>query len=228
VAPMSEMHAYELAGTLLRIADAEGSDTPRIVAREMTNDEYGLGQIRFKPGDVIVDVGAHVGMVAIWLALRNPEVTVIAVEPEPLNLSHLRANIAANGVRNIVVVPLALTADRRRLPIARPPYNSGGAGCYYDQANGYATSEVGSTTLDAIFEEFVPDRCRLLKVDCEGAEHEILPASEALRRVDWFAGEFHINARLAAKGHSNEELVAHVAGFIHPDLISVVMLNMGE
>jgi FkbM family methyltransferase len=92
----------------------------------MACDEYRLGRIRFEPGDVIVDVGAHVGMVAIWLALRNPQVTVIAVEPEPFNLSHLRANIAANGVDNIVVVPLALTADRRTLPMARPPSNSGG------------------------------------------------------------------------------------------------------
>ena len=225
---MSKIHMYDLEGTVLQIADAEGSDTPRIVAIELTNDEYRLGQIRFEPGDIIVDVGANVGMVAIWLALRNPQVTVIAIEPEPLNLSHLRANIAANGVHNIVVVPLALTADRRRLPIARPPYNSGGSGCYYDQTDGYATSEVDSTTLDAIFDEFVPDRCRLLKVDCEGAEHEILPASGALQRVDWFAGEFHINSRLAANGHSTEALLAHVARFIHPDRISVVMLNMGE
>lgn len=219
---------YDLAGTLLQIADAEGSETPRIVAIEMACDEYRLGQIRFEPGDVIVDVGAHVGMVAIWLAVRNPQVTVIAIEPEPLNLSHLRTNIAANGVRNIVVVPLALTADRRMLPIARPPANSGGAGCYYDQTDGYATSEVGSTTLDAIFEEFVPHHCRLLKVDCEGAEHEILPASQALRRVDWFAGEFHINSRLAAKGHSNEALITLVAGHVDRDRMSVKTIHMGE
>jgi FkbM family methyltransferase len=225
---MSKIRMYDLAGTLLQIADAEGSETPRIVAIEMASDEYRLGQIRFEPGDVIVDVGAHVGMVAIWLAMRNPQVTVIAIEPEPLNLSHLRANIAANGVRNIVVVPLALTADRRMLPIARPPSNSGGAGCYYDQTDGYATSEVGSTTLDAIFEEFVPHHCRLLKVDCEGAEHEILPASQALRRVDWFAGEFHINSRLAARGHSNEALITLVAGHVDRDRMSVKTIHMGE
>jgi FkbM family methyltransferase len=225
---MSEMHAYDLAGARLQIADAEGSDTARIVAIEMARDEYRVGQIRFEPGDVIVDVGAHVGMVAIWLALRNPQVTVIAIEPEPLNLSHLRANIATSGVDNIVVVPLALTIDRRTLQIARPPSNSGGAGCYYDQTDGYATSQVGSTTLDAIFDQFVPGRCRLLKLDCEGAEHEILPATQVLGRVDWFAGEFHINSRLAARGCSNEALVALVARFINPSHISVKPIRMGE
>jgi len=153
---MAVLHTYDLAGTPLRILDAEGSDTARIVAMELANDEYQLRQIPFEAGDVIVDVGAHVGMVAIWLALRYPQITVIAVEPEPLNLSHLRTNIAAHGVNNIVVVPQAVTADRRRLSIARPPSNSGGAGCYYDQTAGYATSQVNSTTLDAIFDEFVP------------------------------------------------------------------------
>jgi FkbM family methyltransferase len=218
----------DLAGTPLLIADAEGSNTAEIIATEMACDEYQLSRIRFAPGDVIVDVGAHVGMVAIWLALRNPRVTVIAVEPEPLNLLHLRANIAANGVGNIVVVPLALTADRRTLPIARPHDNSGGAGCYYDRTDGYATSEVHSTTLDAIFEQFVPGRCRLLKIDCEGAEHEILPASRALKRVDWFAGEFHINSRLKAQGHSNEALIALVARLIDRDRLSIKSINMGE
>lgn len=225
---MAVLHTYDLAGTPLRILDAEGSDTARIVAMELTNDEYQLRQIPFEAGDVIVDVGAHVGMVAIWLALRHPQITVIAVEPEPLNLSHLRTNIAAHGVNNIVVVPQAVTADRRPLSIARPPSNSGGAGCYYDQIAGYATSQVNSTTLDAIFDEFVPGRCRLLKVDCEGAEHEILPASQALQRIDWFAGEFHINSHLAAKGHSNEALIALIARFIDRDRISVKTINMGE
>jgi FkbM family methyltransferase len=225
---MNEMRAYDLGGTRLLIADAQGSDTAPTVAIEMNSDEYRLGRIRFEPGDVIVDVGAHVGMVAIWLALRNPLVTVIAVEPEPLNLSYLRANIAANGVDNIVVVPLALTADRRTLPIARPPSNSGGAGVYYDETDGYATSEVRSTTLDAIFGQFVPGRCRLLKIDCEGAEHEILPTSQVLERVDWFAGEFHINSRLAAKDCSNEALIALVARFIDRDQISIKSIHMGE
>ena len=225
---MGVMHGYMLAGTPLRIVDAEESDAARIIALELANDEYRLGQLRFNPGDIIVDVGAHVGMVAIWLALRNPHVTVIAIEPEPLNLAHLRANIAANGAGNVVVVPLALTCDRRTLPIARPPRNSGGAGCYYDQTEGYACSEVASTTLDAIFDQFVPERCRLLKIDCEGAEHEILSASRALRRVDWFAGEFHINSRLAAQGRSIEALVALVEGFIDPGRMSVKAMNMGE
>jgi FkbM family methyltransferase len=225
---MSRMHTYHFGDTRLILTDATGSSTTDIVASELYCDEYRLGRIPFEPGDVIVDVGAHVGMIAILLALRNPQATVIAVEPEPLNLAHLRTNIAANGAHNVIVVPLALTADGRSLHIARPPFNSGGAGCYYDQTEGYAISEVGSATLNDLFDRFVPGRCRLLKIDCEGAEHEILPASTVLERIDWFAAEFHVNSRLVAKGCSNTVLADFVTQFIPRDRISIKSINMGE
>jgi hypothetical protein len=107
-----------------------------------------------------------------------------------------------------------VTADRRTLSLARPPSNSGGAGGYYNLTDGYATSQVGSTTLDDIFDEYVPGSCRLLKVDCEGAEHKILSPSQVLGRVEWFSGEFHINSRLAANGCSNQALFEFVARFV--------------
>lgn len=220
------LHEYCVAGTPLRILDAEGSIATGIVATELAADAYGLGRITFEPGDVVVDAGAHVGMVAIWLAARNPDITVVAIEPEPLNLRHLRANLAGNGVGNVVVVPRALTCDGRTVRIARPPGNSGGAGRHHDRTGGYPTAEVRSTTLDAIFDEFVPGRCRLLKVDCEGAEHEILPASRALGRVDWFAGEFHLSSRLDAAGHSVEALTARVARFVDRDRMSVTTIDL--
>ena len=47
-------------------------------------------------------------------------------------------------------------------------------------------------TLQAIFDRFLApgQRCRLLKIDCEGMEYEILP-SPVLDRVDFLAAEFH-------------------------------------
>ncbi len=224
----AEMRTFDLFGTRLTVEDAAGSSTTQIVATELLCDEYLLRQIAFAPGDVVIDVGAHVGMVALWLALRHPEITVVAVEPEPLNLAHLRRNVAANGAGNLIIVPLALTADGRSPAMARPPSNSGGAGLYYAEVEGYSFSQVASTSLDEIFARFVPQRCRLLKMDCEGAEHEILPACQNLWRVDWFAAEFHMNGRLAARGCSNDGLAEFVGRFIARDRISVKSIKMGE
>jgi FkbM family methyltransferase len=54
---------------------------------------------------------------------------------------------------------------------------------------------VRSTTLDDIFAKHAIMSCELLKMDCEGAEHDILPAINVLAAVEWFSVEFHINSR---------------------------------
>ena len=217
-----------VAGTPLLIRDAPGSIAAQWIASELSCDEYRLDRIGFAADDVVLDVGAHVGLVAIWLALRNPGIRIVALEPDPLNFAHLTANIAANAVRNVVPLELAVTADARPLEIARPPDNSGGASACFARSEGFATATVKSTKLDVIFTEYVENRCKLLKMDCEGAEHEILPACTILPRVDWFSAEFHINSQLQAKGCSNEGLAELVRGYVLPERISIKSINMGE
>ena len=40
------------------------------------------------------------------------------------------------------------------------------------------------------------DRCRILKIDIEGAEYDVLYPSTILPRVDFIVAEFHWNSRL--------------------------------
>jgi hypothetical protein len=55
------------------------------------------------------------------------------------------------------------------------------------------TLEVPSTSLDAIFAEREIEQCDLLKMDCEGAEYEILFAAsdDTLRRIRRIVLEYH-------------------------------------
>ena len=59
---------YSLKGVTLDITDYASSDTPRIVAKELKKDCYNIESIRFAPGDVVMDIGANVGMVSIYIA----------------------------------------------------------------------------------------------------------------------------------------------------------------
>jgi hypothetical protein len=67
-----------------------------------------------------------------------------------------------------------------------------------------------------------------LKIDCEGSEHEILRAAHVLDRVEYLSGEFHINARLTALGHSLEGLRDFAARFIPPERIRVTAVTMSD
>ena len=60
-------------------------------------------------GGTFVDVGANIGLYALWAARRvGPSGRVIAVEPHPATAERLSFNIAANGHDNIRVVRSAV------------------------------------------------------------------------------------------------------------------------
>lgn len=67
-------------------------------------------------------------------------------------------------------------------------------------------SQIISNFVAVRLERYEIDRCRLLKINCEGAEYEILHNTHVLDRVDYLSSEFHINQRLEQDGYSIESL----------------------
>lgn len=222
------VHFFDIGGTRLVVDDSEGSNAAEWIAGELLVDDYALDRIPFEAGDVVLDIGAHVGIFAIHLALRHPDIIIIAAEPDLGNFRHLAANIARNDCANIVALNLAVTAAGGPFPIARPPDNSGGASGFYSETEGFSCGVADSISIDQLFARYVPDRCKLLKIDCEGAEHEILPACTNLSRVDWFSAEFHINDKLRGRGFCSEGLAEHVAQFVPRERMALRCIVMGE
>jgi FkbM family methyltransferase len=230
---VSDTHVRELRinGHHLRIRDFSASVIPRFVARELARDAYGIERIAFCPGDIAIDVGANVGIVSIYLAKRHPQITIHALEPIPENFQHLVENVRANGVSNVVAHNLAVTGDGRPFEMTvHFATNSGGATGYLrDLAlEGHRRYTVASITLDRLFADYDVEHCRFLKIDCEGAEHEILTSAKCLSRVDYLAGEFHINERLRTAGYDMRELLAHCERQIGRDRVTVSMIRMAE
>jgi FkbM family methyltransferase len=58
---------------------------------------------------VFIDVGANVGLFSLFVASRaSSDAKIIAIEPEPQNLSPLRFNVTSNPGIPIRVIPIAL------------------------------------------------------------------------------------------------------------------------
>jgi FkbM family methyltransferase len=65
-----------------------------------------------KPGDVVLDIGANIGVYTLYLSRAvGPKGHVVAVEPDPENLSILRDNIKLNGCDNVTILPCAFGAS---------------------------------------------------------------------------------------------------------------------
>lgn len=197
----------------LDIEDDPSGGVYKVVMREIIN-VYKWDKIDFQAGDVVVDIGAHVGVISLYLANKYPDIKVYAYEPIPANFERLLRNIGANKAKNVVAVNKAVTSDGRNIDLyGNPEVTSGGASLFGD---GEIKTEAETVTLEQLFEKHEIERCKLLKIDCEGSEYEILRnSSEILTRVDHLRGEFH-----HIEGESIDDLVKFCEELIDDVFIS--------
>jgi len=138
----------------------------------------------------VLDAGAHVGGFTLWAAARS-KCRIIALEPNPSTRELLEANVRGQQLDDRVQVkPWALAASRGERHLRAAP-DSAATALVDDSARG--DLDVAAVTLaDAITSSGFP-RIDLLKMDIEGAEHEVFGAisSDTLRLVDFWIVECH-------------------------------------
>jgi len=134
-----------------------------------------------KPGQVVVDVGASVGSLALAFASAvGPAGKVFAFEPQTLPYQCLVANIAINSLSH-VIVPLNAAVGAQPGEIEVPqldPRDPDFGGCsliagwpgYFADKQDLPKLPMPLTTLDSID---LP-ACHLLKADVEGMEPDVL------------------------------------------------------
>jgi FkbM family methyltransferase len=165
-----------------------------------------------RDGDTYVDVGAHVGFHTL-IARRcvGPTGRVIAVEPQPYAADRILRHWRLNGFANIVVYVAAAAAgegrvelraqvdsDKSRLSLHAPGVN--------DESQPFI---VATIPLATVFREQALRRVRLLKVDVEGYEPEVLAGlDDALGIVDDLVLEV-LDARMpSARSRAMVEMLA--------------------
>jgi FkbM family methyltransferase len=158
-----------------------------VFQRRYTPPGFAIG-----PQDVVVDIGANIGIFSLFAAARTGA-AVHAYEPSPENFRFLERNLAQNGARAVVPHQEAV-ADKDGSVILYLGLTSGG-NKLFDRVQGPSPGSVTvpSVTLERVMEENRLERIDFLKVDCEGAEGLIFAAAsgECLGRVGKIALEFH-------------------------------------
>lgn len=151
---------------------ASGTDGCWVGTYERESQRVFLDHV--KPTDVVFDIGANVGfftLLAAKLAKR-----VYAFEPLPRNLEYLRRHLAMNKIGNAEVLPLAVAASTgtARFAVAEHPA-MGGLGRGGDL-------EVETDTLDRLVTEGRIQNPDFMKIDVEGAEHDVLRGAATVLR----------------------------------------------
>jgi FkbM family methyltransferase len=164
------------------------------------------------PGGVLADVGAFLGMYALWGARRvGPSGRVYAFEPVTASAERVREHAELNGFANIEVVGGAVGAEEGGLELQLAAgQTSAGVTSRYLGAAATATLKVAQTTLDAFFaSRRAPD---LVKIDVEGMEAEVLHGARGLLASER-APVVVFEAHLSERGTGYGEIVRFLRSF---------------
>lgn len=156
--------------------------------------EYERFGIDLCDGWTYLDIGAAFGDFAIWVAHRFPASLVYACEPFPGSFDLLRQNLELNGISNVRPFPYALGGHTGPMTL----YRSAAEPVEYSTTRqGEATRtealQVQGFSLDDLFRELSLEQCDFVKMDCEGAEYEILfgAGEDTLDRLRHLCLEYH-------------------------------------
>ncbi len=148
----------------------------------------------FKIGsrDVVIDIGANVGFFTLKAARSAIQGRVYAFEPFSLHFDLLNQNVQRNAMSNVATFKEAVWEDRRQIDFfysldVEPDKTS-----LFDMG-GDRKETVETVTLEDVFRTHAIDVCDFLKMDCEGAEYNILFSTpdHILGQVRRIALEWH-------------------------------------
>lgn len=139
-------------------------------------------------GDVVCDLGSHVGSYAVPLAFHvGPKGIVHAFEPFRVVFQLLMANVAINGLLNVyghnVGVGEKSDLVRAKSPALTRSSNIGATGVYDQAIPQYSENHVlqyeGEEDIQVItFDSLNLERVDFMKIDVEGALEKVLAGSE--------------------------------------------------
>ena len=172
------------------------SDWNTVNACTMVGDEYGMPKGN---SGWAMDVGAHIGAVAVAYLVDNPDARMVAIEALPENARLVMLNAFENNVADRVIL-YGGSAAKTSEGTTWIGYGEVKDETLIHEYIGNANAPEGSRGIDAtnyslstILDEHGIDEVEWLKIDCEGCEYEFLDSLDILR-VKIIVGEVHYGA----------------------------------
>lgn len=163
------------------------------VERQYAREGFAIGE-----ADTVLDVGANVGIFALWAAPQAPGGRIVSIEPIPDLAACLDASLRENSIHNVSLVRKALGAPDRTIELSYYPgfniisHRSDFRRPAYARAKMYLKNfrtwsrpqrvRAECVSICQLLDDHAVERVNFAKIDCEGGEYEIL---RGMRPHDW-------------------------------------------
>lgn len=141
---------------------------------------------KLKPlkGDVVFDVGAHIGYYTIYAAKAvGPKGLVVSVEPDPRNFKLLKKNVQHHNLRNVKLMNCALSSFEGTAQFGLS-YNPLVSQLVSEKpSSNRKTLKVDVTTIDKMCQGLHIDQIDWLKIDVEDGALDVLKGGTRILRT---------------------------------------------
>jgi FkbM family methyltransferase len=188
------------------------------------NDEYLLTNFQSNDKSVFIDIGANNGIATLILAKQNPNSVIYSFEPDPKLFNILVKNVELNELQNIKLSNKGVSNETKLHNLYLHPHFSGGnTTCTTsDDLKLFFGQDINVVQIECIsFDDIIKnnniENVKLLKIDCEGAEYEILYNSKLFKNgyVANMVGEFHNLGYNTQSKNDIEELVKYSKQYVN-------------
>jgi FkbM family methyltransferase len=153
-------------------------------------EEYKKLNFDINNNDVVVDVGAHIGLFTLYASQFCNKGKIYSFEPVKENYKLLLENVKSNNLKQVTTFNFAVSNSNDPIKLFIND-DEAGHSMFYTSSQSLI---VDSISLQRIFDDNHIDYCNFLKLDCEGAEYEIIKTlpTTYFKKIDKIIIEYHL------------------------------------
>lgn len=138
-------------------------------------DQYGIS---VEENDTVLDIGGHIGVFNVYAAQKAPKGKVYSFEPFSENFERLKMHASINHLKNVKLINKGVAATSGKQTLNLSPDNNTGGHSMFLKTESDKKVEIETISLEDFYREEGIEKVDFLKLDCEGAEYDIIQHNE--------------------------------------------------
>lgn len=141
------------------------------VFAEIWLDNVYLRKFNLNDDSIVIDIGAHIGLFSLFIYRKLKNVRIFSFEPNLENYNLMVENIKKNNAKKLSTFNMAVSSKIGSILFFINEKDPAGHSIFKKSTS---SVNVTSVTLEKIINDNKISSCELLKLDCEGAEYDII------------------------------------------------------